>query len=287
MILEQRTEKHIPSPANGNIQELTLIGGGLHVLNPRFEEAIRKHDASVLINRARTETAAGAQALAINLGPGRVMAELTPWVVETIAGAVDVPLFLSSGITAWSEVLEKYGSRITINAVTANSDTLAEHLQTSKRYGTGLVVLLVKPDLVPAGIHDRLQIASEVIGKAMDIELPLKQLYLDPVITCRPDPVAWEISRGLPDIGSILETIASITELQQSIKTIAALGNGTPGMTREKRSALHCRMLRLLAESGLDAVILNCMDSSLMQAAKRIKNDNVQTRRDVSCHFLQ
>jgi len=287
MILEQITEKKIPSPADDNMQKLTLIGGGLHVLNPRFEETVRKQDISDLVNRARRETAAGAGALAINLGPGRVMAELTNWVVETIAGAVDIPLFLSSGIAALSSVLEKYGSRITINAVTANSDTLAEHLQTSRQYGTQLVVLLVKRGLVPAGIYDRLQIASEVISMAMDIGLPLNHLYLDPVITCRPDPVAWEISRGLPDIDSILETIAFIKELKQNIKTIVALDNATLGLPREKRSAQQGRMLQLLAEAGLDAAILNCLDSSLMQTAKRIKKNNVPARSDSSCHFLQ
>lgn len=287
MILEQVTEKHIPSPAQDNMQKLILIGGGLHVLNHRFEETVRQQDRSGLINRARRETAAGAEALAINLGPGRAMAELTPWVVETIAGAVEVPLFLSSGIAALSGVLEKYGSRITINAVTANPDTLADHLQTAKQFGTQLVVLLVKPGLVPAGSNDRLRIASEVIALSMDIGLPLNQLYLDPVITCRPDPVAWKISRGLPDIGSVFETIAFIKELKQNIKTIVALGNGTFGLTGEKRSAQQSRMLQVLAGAGLDAAILNCLDNSLMPAAKRIKMNNAPAHSDVSAHFLQ
>lgn len=267
MILEQAPQQHIPCSAVDTRQKPTLIGEGLHILNIGVEAAFRNRERSILIARAEKEIAAGAQALAINLGPGKSMAALTPWVVESIADAVDVPLFLSSGVTGMPQLLEKYGPRITVNAVTANPDLLERHLETARRHATGIVVLLVRPGLVPAGIHDRLRLASEVIGKAVEIGLPLQQLYLDPVITCRPDPTAWRISRGMPDVSSVAETIAYIRDLQQDIRTIVALGSGTPGLAGGMRSALQSRMLQIFATAGLDAVILNCLDRSLMAAA--------------------
>lgn len=287
MILEQTAENHPPLSTHNKMQKPTLVGEGLHVLNVQIDAAIRKQDRSFLINRVGREIATGAEALAINLGPGRIMAELTPWVVETIAGAVDVPLFLSAGITALDSVLEKYGPRITINAVTAHPDTLTEHLATAKRYGTHLVVLLVRPGMVPTGIDDRLQLASEVIGTAMDIGLPPKQLYLDPVITCRPDPQAWRISRGMPDIHPVLETIVTINELQMDIKTIVAMGNGTLGLSRQQKSAAQCRMLKLLTEAGAGAVILNCLDKSLMATANHLMQDTLSAVNDGFHHMLQ
>jgi len=270
MIPVQVPQQHRPSFPVCTHNKTTLVGEGLHVLNPGIEEAIRRRQASILIAGAERQIAAGAQALAINLGPGKSMAELTPWVVGSIAEAVDVPLFLSSGVTAMDMLLEKYGSRITINAVTANPDLLVDHLDTARRYATNLVVLLVRPGLVPAGIDDRLQLASEVIGKAMETGLPLEQLYLDPVINCRPDPLSWQVSRGMPDIHPVTETIACIRDLHQGIRTIVALGNGTPEPGGEKKSALQGRMLHLLVRAGVDAVILNCQDSSLMEAANRL-----------------
>lgn len=267
MNLEQVATQHIPSTAIGVTKKPALIGEGLHIFNSRIEEAIRNRDVSVLIDRAEKEVAAGAQALAVNLGPGKSMADLTPWVVDSLAEAVDVPLFLSSGVASMDTLLKKYGCRITINAVTANPAILGKYLETARRYATNLVVLLVKPGLVPAGIADRMQLASEVIGKAIDIGLPLRQLYLDPVITCRPDPFAWQISRGMPDVSSVAETISCITDLQQDIRTIVALGTGTMGLTGGKKSAVQIRLLQLLAGAGVDAVILNCLDRSLIAAA--------------------
>lgn len=287
MILEQETAEKIPCWTETTLQKPVLIGEGLHVLDPAIEKAVRNQDASLLLNRVDKEIRAGAEALTINLGPGRAMAQSTPWVVETIAGEVDVPLFLSSGVASMSNVLEQYGSRITINAVTANSEFLAKHLRVCKHYGTRLVVLLVKPGLMPTGTDDRVQLAAEVISQAMDIGLPLRQLYLDPVFACRPDPVAMKMSRGLPDIGSVLETIDNIRELDTNVKTIVALGNGTIGLSRETRSALHCRLLPLLTCAGLDAVILNCLDRSLMQSAKQIKDEMNRPGNSKSAHILQ
>lgn len=272
MIQKQIYQQHL-STQSGAGKNMTLIGEGLHILNPAFAQAVIKQDAQTLINIASEEITAGAQALAINLGPGKAMAALTPSVIDIITTATDVPLYVSSGIARAENILEKYSSRITINAVTADPETLTAHLQTAKRYGTNIVVLLVKPGLVPAGIHDRLELASEVIGKAIDIDLPLEQLYLDPVITCRPDPLSWKISRGLPDMGSVIETIAHIEDLQQNIKTIVALGSGTQGASRKNRSSLQCRMLRLLAESGITAVILNCRNTELMRTVQEINNE--------------
>jgi cobalamin-dependent methionine synthase I len=253
-------------------QELLLVGGGLHILNPHVHRAIRKQNASLLTSMAQKEVDAGAGALSINLGPGRDIAGLTPWIVDTLSGGVDVPLFLSAGVLTMDRLLEKHSSRITVNAITADPKSLPDHLAIAKKHALDLVVLLVRPGLVPSGIEDRLQLACEVVDTAMRIGLPPGRLYLDPVISCRPDPVAWKISRGFPDIGTVIETISFINDLDQGVRTIAALHNGTSGMETAKRTAAHRSMLSLLAEAGLDAVILNCFDSDLIKTAQGVKS---------------
>lgn len=246
-----------------------LVSEGLHVLSPSFYQAANKKDEILLRTLARQQKEAGAQALAVNLGPGKDMAKHFPWVVSTLVNAVDLPLFLSSGILAFENVLDRYRSRIVVNAVTADPATLAESMRTAGQYDLGLVVLLVRPGFVPAAVEDRMQIAAEVIGTAIDNGLPLQQLYLDPVINCRPDPQSWEVSRGLPDIQPVLETVTLLKDMNLDIKTIAALGNGTSGLAPEKKSAVHGRMLDLFLAAGIDAIIVNCLDKNLMKKASR------------------
>jgi cobalamin-dependent methionine synthase I len=271
MPIEPIPEKPTPSRQLRN-PALLLVGEGLHVLNPQIHAAIKEQNSSVLTNMVQKEVAAGAQALSINLGPGREIAGLTPWVVDTIADATEVPLFLSTGVFKMNRLLEKHQSRITINAITADPAILTDHLTCAKKYKIDLVVLLVKPGLVPSGIEDRIQLAFEVVDQAMNIGLPLDQLYLDPVFSCRPDPIVWEISRGLPDIGPILETIGLIKDLNKSIKTIVALGNGTLGMSQAERAGFHRRILPLLVEAGLEAVMLNCFDNTLIKTAQHLQS---------------
>jgi len=255
-----------------HIPDLLLVGERLHVLNPSVYDAIEQHNPERLARFAKKQVEAGVQALAVNLGPGRHMRLQIPWIIDAITAEVDVPLFLSSSVINSEQILRQYGRNITINAVTANPETLSQYMKVVKTYETGLVVLLVKPGLVPSGVNDRVHLAYEVLEAATKAGLPLNRLYLDPVMGCRPDPFALKVSRGFPDIGTIIETIALIKELNNYARTIIGLSNGSVGLAGEKRSALHCRMLPLLASGGLDAAILNCLDNNLMNVAKNIKN---------------
>lgn len=261
-----------PRQSSENVSDLLLVGEGLHVLSPLVYKAIEQHQPNRLVRFARKRVEAGAQALAVNLGPGRHMRLQMPWVIDAITAEIDVPLFLSSSVINSEQILRQYGRNITINAVTANPETLSQYMKVVKTYETGLVVLLVKPGLVPSGVNDRVHLAYEVLEAATKAGLPLNRLYLDPVMGYRPDPFALEVSRGFPDIGTIVETIALIKELNSCARTIIGLGNGSIGLAGEKRSALHCRILPLLASGGLDAAILNCLDNNLMNVAKNIKN---------------
>ncbi len=260
-------------PRPGKTRDLLLIAEGLHVLNPAVYRAIESRDQDRLTGMVRKQVQAGAQALDVNLGPGKAMGSLTPWVLAAIRQVTDVPLFLSAQVLSLPQIMASYRDELTINAVTADPEFLPQAMITARQYGVGLVVLLVRPGLVPAGIDGRNQLAMEVLDQAVKNDLPLEQLYLDPVIGCRPDPAAWEVSRGLPEIGPVLEAITLIKELSNDlVSTIVGLGNGSQGLARGSRSALHCRLLPLLAEAGLDAVIMNCLDHELMAAARAIEN---------------
>ncbi len=268
---DQSTTACRPRPGTG--RDLLLIAEGLHVLNPAVYEAVDSRDQDRLMALVRKQVSAGAQALDVNLGPGKAMGSQTPWVLSTIRQVTDVPLFLSARVLSLPQVMEGYRGELTINAVTADPEFLPQAMKTAKRYGAGLVVLLVRPGLVPAGIDGRDQLAMEVLDQAVKNDLPLEQLYLDPVIGCRPDPAAWEVSHGLPEIGPVLESIALIKELSNDlVRTIVGLGSCSQGLARGSRSALHCRLLPLLTEAGLDAVIMNCLDGELLAAARAIKD---------------
>lgn len=253
-----------------HVSNLLLIGEGIHVLNPLVFNAIKEKQRDQLGRLTRQRVEAGAQALAVNLGPSKYMQQQMGWILDTITAETDVPLFFSSNVLNNQKILEKYGRKITINAVTADTDSLLQYMETARQFGTGLVVLLVKSDLVPAGVNDRIILANEVLEAAGKADLPLNRLYLDPVLGCRPDPFALKVSRGFPDLGTIVESLFFMKELHRDLKTIIGIGNGSVGISSEKRSFLHCRMLQILAPAGLDAAIINCLDKELMNTVQNM-----------------
>ena len=253
---------------------LLIIGQDMHIMNPALFQAVENLDGNTLARLARKQVTAGAHALDLNLGPARKSDQRLPWAIETIQEAVDVPLFISSRILAQPETLDKLQERATINSVTADPATLAADMKKAEQYGARLVVLLVRPGLTPFTVDERLQVAGEVLETASRINFPLTDLYLDPLFHIRPDPVTWQLSRGLPDMDSILETIRMLPQLAgEKMNTLVALSSASQFLPPAERAALHRRLLPMLAAAGLNAVILNAHDSRLMEIARNPLQD--------------
>ena len=247
---------------------LLIIGQDMHIMNPALFQAVENLDSAVLARLARKQVSAGVHALDLNLGPAKKSDQRLSWAVETIQEAVQVPLFISSRVLAQPETLDKLLETATINSVTADPATLAADMETAKQYSARLVVLLVRPGLTPFSVDERLQVAGEVLETASRSNFPLTDLYLDPLFHIRPDPVTWQLSRGLPDIDSVLETIRMLPQLAgEEMNTLVALSSASQFLPPAKRAALHRRLLPMLAAAGLSAVILNAHDRRLMEIA--------------------
>lgn len=250
--------------------KLLTVGEDLHILNTRFQYVVDNCDRQGLIELADQQTKGGAKALDINLGPARSMTDRLIWVMETIQQQREIPLFLPVGDNL-EKALQCHQGKATINAITADPDRLNHIMPLARDYNANLVVLLTRPGSWGGGSHQQLQLALDVLERSDVVDLPLENLYLDPVFSVRTDPVTWNLSGGMPDLDRVLELITLIGELtDQRAKTVLALSNGTRGLPAQKRSALHRQMLPLLVETGLKAVILNCRDNALMDIARSL-----------------
>jgi cobalamin-dependent methionine synthase I len=254
---------------------MKVIGEEMHILNQNFVQALESLDKETMARMAREQVDAGAEALDINLGQVRQFNKLTPWLIETVQEATHVPLFLSSNVLNQKQALPLlHTGQATINAVTAEPAGLRRAMKTAARFQIDLVVLLVSSQLTPTNVNDRLMLASQSLEIAEQVNFPLEQLYFDPVIACRTDPTTWTLSAGLPDIDTLVESLHWLGNLtNQQVKTITGLSNASVCLDKEKRSAFQCRLLPLLAEAGLDAVIMNCRDQTLMDVAKNTVNN--------------
>ncbi len=248
---------------------MRIIGEDLHLMNQAVVQAVSNRDEKTILKMAQAQVDGGADCLDLNLGQNRVLGKLTPWIIETIQAHFDIPFLLSSHVLKQQRALEIHQGGATINAVTANPAELPAAMQTAAMFGANLVVLLVSPDLTPMDVNGRLELAMQVMDIAEHENFPLEQLYLDPLITCRPDPASVMLSAGLPDTHTAVESIRFLGELSnRRMQTILALSQSSMCMMPGTRSGFHCQLLPLLAGAGLDAVIMNCRDKPLMAVAR-------------------
>ena len=254
---------------------MEIIGENMNIMNPLFLKALEDKDNTTIYAMAQQQKENGVTGLDINLGQSKKLAELTPWLIETVQNATNLPLFLSSHVLRQPEILAKHSGTPVINAVTANTDELADAMRIAKNAGSALVVLLVSKELTPGDVNGRLELASQVMDTAQQVGIPLSSLYLDPVISCRPDPASWNLGNGLPDMDVIHESISLLKEMSAEWKTLVALSNASISLPPGQRTAFHCRVLPLLAEAGLDAVILNSLDNKLMKVATTINGQQL------------
>lgn len=244
----------------------------MHLTKPMFLQALEKKDEEAIVSMAEKQAAAGAGGIDLNLGSSERLGSHTEWLLTTLLKRTDLELFISSHILKQMDLLEQYGDSITINAVTANPDELAQTMDAIKELSCGLTVLLVNRDQTPADVEGRLEIAVQVLETAEKTGFPPARIYLDPVISCRPDPMTMLLGGGLPDMETVCESIRLIKALNTEVKSIAGLSNTSVCLESGKRSALHLRFLPLLVEAGLDAVIFNCYDRQLVKLAEEISS---------------
>jgi cobalamin-dependent methionine synthase I len=186
-----------------------------------------------------------------------------------IQQAVPMPLFASAQILSQPEAIKSHQGTLTVNSITADPATLADSLQQALQYEADVVVLLVRPGLVPVTAEDRLQIALDVLETAVQVGFSLSRLYLDPLFQPKPAPVTWQLSRGIPDIDPVLETLTLLPHLSsEKVRTLVALSEASRYLNADRRTGLQHRLLPMLLDAGLDAVILNCRDSRLMEIAR-------------------
>ena len=262
----QFNEKQCCRPNSGPEKKcLRFVGQDMQILNPLFFRAIEERDSRAVAAMARRQADAGADTLDLNLGPVKKNSGLLAWMIETIREAVELPLFVASQILAMPELLQAHQDSITINSVTADPATLVDAMERAGECRASLVVLLTKPGQSVFSADDRLLLAAEVLETATRTGFPLARLHLDPLV--RPG------AQGLPDLEPVLETLAVLPCLhQEKVNTVASLSSASAFLPAAKRPAMHQRLLPLLAEAGLDTVILNCNDRALMEIGRRLSD---------------
>lgn len=250
---------------------MIIIGELINGMYKRVGRAIAARDGAVIRDLASRQVAAGAQYLDINTGPFSQdpVADMQ-WLVRTIRETCDAPLSLdSTRPDAIEEALKHAGKRPIINSTTADKAKMDIIFALAKKYDAQVIGLALDKTGVPGTKEKRLEFAATIVAGAIDAGIDPERLYLDPIAM----PVNVAQAQGVEVFDSIRDFALLCAPAPQ---TVIGLSNVSQGA--KDRSLLNRTFLTMAVASGLTAVILDPLDSELMDAliaAELIMNKHI------------
>ena len=248
-----------------------VIGERINGMFKDCRQAIQHKDKAIIQELAKKQLAGGAHCLDVNVGPASDdPVSAVQWLVETIREVTDAPLAID---TTKNEVMEAgikaAGPGSVINSTTGQQEKLDALLPLAAANDASLVALTIDEKGIPRDAAGRVEIALRVVAAAMEHGIPPDRIYVDGVII----PVSAD--QMTPE--HVLNTIGQCKMLSDPPpKTILGLSNVSQGAAH--REIINRIYLVMALAHGLDAAILDPMDSELMDAmitAELLLNRNV------------
>ncbi len=255
---------------------MIVIGQNINASNKSVAEAIANRDKEFLQTSARAQADAGVDFIDVNGGVGSDSPEhesaIMEWLVEVVQEATDKPLAIDS---ACPEViaagLRRYrGENLIINSVTAEPEKLAAIGALATEHQACVVALAMGSDGIPTSVEGRLSACDQIMTGLNKLGVEAEQIFFDPLVL----PVAVNSGQGMVT----LKTLEQIKLRYPSARTVLGLSNISYGLP--SRGLVNRGCLLMAAYAGLDAVLLNPLDTRMMSF---IKVADVLTGKDPLC----
>jgi 5-methyltetrahydrofolate corrinoid/iron sulfur protein methyltransferase len=237
---------------------MIIIGEKINGTRKAVAQAIRERDAEFIRGLAWSQAEAGSAFLDINAGtaPEREPADMA-WLVTTVQEVCDIPLSLdSANPKALQAGLDIVKQPPLINSVSGESQRIEGVLPLALEKKTGLVLLALDDNGIPANADGRMKIVDRLVSLAKAGGLIEEKLYIDPLVTA--------ISTGTGNALITFETIRMIHSAYPGAHITSGLSNISFGMPL--RSLINRTFMAMAVQSGLDSAIADPNDRGLFEA---------------------
>ncbi len=255
---------------------MLVIGENINASNRQVADAIANRDEEFLANLAKAQASAGANIIDVNAGSGQGSPEKAiadaKWLIGVVQAAVDKKLAIDSDSPEVIEaVLKDYdGDRPLINSITAEPARLKAIAPLVAEREASVVALAMGAEGIPPTVEDRLAACEEIMVHLTGLGVEPKQVLFDPLVL----PIAVDTTQGLVT----LKTVEEIKSRHPEAGVVMGLSNISYGLP--KRKLVNRGFLLMAAYAGLDAVIVDPLDTKAMSL---IKVADMLTGKDPSC----
>ena len=218
---------------------------------------LKDGNVSIIRDEAKRQADAGADILDVNVGaPGADEIKMMEKGVFTVQDAVHLPLMLDSNNPSVLEAgLKASDGKVIINSVNGEEKSLKTILPLAKRYGAAVLGLALDEKGIPKSAVGRFKIADRILKRAVKLGIPKEDVLID----CLTLTVSAEPTQAL-------ETLKALKMIKDKLGLSTILGVSNVSFGLPSRPIINSAFLTMALESGLDASIINPMDSRMMEA---------------------
>jgi 5-methyltetrahydrofolate corrinoid/iron sulfur protein methyltransferase len=235
------------------------IGERINGMFKSVAAAIKDGNPEPIHELAQAQIKAGADCLDVNVGPAASDAvSAMEWLVTTIREVTDVPLAIdTTKVDVMRKGLETAGPGSIINSTKGQQEQLDAFIPVAIEYQATLIALTIDENGIPRDANQRSEIALRIVAAAMEKGLAPDRVMIDSVIL--------PVNVTQPTPGHVLETIRGVKLLSDPPpKTVLGLSNVS--QSTAQRELINRTYLVMALAAGLDAAILDVLDSELMDA---------------------
>lgn len=251
---------------------MLVLGENIHIISPRVKAAIDEKDGEFFRSLAKRQEAAGANYVELNIGPSRKRGvELMQWMVNEVQDAIGVPLSLDTtnadAIEAGLKVCKRTPILNSTSAEVARRDRL---FPMAAEHQAPVVALTMTEKGIPNTPDGRAELGFELINAAAEHGVPMENLFLDPLVL--------PVTADQPSVQVTIESIRMFKGLSDPpVKTVIGLSNVSNGAPNENRPLINRVFMVMMLGAGLDAAIIDPLDSKMMETARLIESRQATT----------
>ena len=234
---------------------MLIIGENITIGTDAVMKAINERNAEAIQRRAVSQVEHGADMLDLNIGPQRRRGvEVMEWVVDVVQDVVDVPLCLdTTNVAALEAGLKRCERQAMLNSTSADPERLESIMPLAAEHNAKVIALTMGKSIPPSAAARAELVMEVLIPKAMELGIPMKDLYLDPLVMT---------VQGMQEYAP--ETLEALRYFKQLADpppmTVVGLSNVSNNVPWESRSLINSTYLVMLMAAGLDSAIANPSD---------------------------
>lgn len=237
---------------------MRIVSDNFQLINPMLQDAVARKDTPAMEAVIHGLLSTGAHAIDLNIGPlASRNPAVVPYLIDVVRGITPLPLFIDSPHAEPArQALETGHPDIHINGFSLQPHRLAAFLPLMARHEQARFVgyLLTETGAVPTEPDGRLHVAAHLFTAVAEAGTDLlDRLIVDPVVV----PLLWD--EGAFQALEVIRTLRALEELAgRPVQSMAGLSNLTSGKVPEdKRKTMEHTYIPLLAEAGLDYILMN------------------------------